>query len=405
MERRRLESLDLLRGVALLFILLFHASIYNFANINKLDLSHPPIVVVMISFMALWGGIFIIVSMVVNTLMVLRRSKGGVRPGTFGYLILAGLLFFVCHYLLTVALGRWNLDFVNNQPSLPIVAGTLRNMRLTMPPLANWFEGSPLSTIAANLMVLSVVLFALLKSGSGLKETGIYLILGLAGVAIMLASSARVALYPLYTEAVASHSYLMATAYSVTLANPYPLLPYLGYGVFGVLIGMMAYHGRTKLLAMVVAPAGLLFLGYGVRGMMGLPKTISTPDFFWYYKTQAELGLFLLIVVLALLVVEPRAAQWRGTAIIKDVSRISLTIYMLETSVSEIVRKAALAIAPSWNQTIEGCLWFGAVNVVLWLLIVFAWRKSGFRYSLEYFWVALFARIGKHSTKMDDLPA
>ena len=58
-------------------------------------------------------------------------------------------------------------------------------------------------------------------------------------------------------------------------------------------------------------------------------------------------------------------------------------------------------VVPGWNQTINGCLLFGAMNVLLWSIILFFWRKAGFRYSLEYFWVKLFRRLGKQSTKMD----
>ena len=74
-KKIRIESLDVLRGIALMFIILFHSSIYNYANINKIDFSNPPIIVVLMSFMALWGGIFIIYSMVVNTIMLLRRGQ------------------------------------------------------------------------------------------------------------------------------------------------------------------------------------------------------------------------------------------------------------------------------------------------------------------------------------------
>jgi uncharacterized membrane protein len=55
-QNKRIESLDVLRGLALMFIILFHSAIYNYANINKLDFSNPPIIVVLMSFMALWGG-------------------------------------------------------------------------------------------------------------------------------------------------------------------------------------------------------------------------------------------------------------------------------------------------------------------------------------------------------------
>jgi len=404
MQPGRYESLDIARGIALMFVLLFHAAIYNFANIDKLDFEHPPIIVVVMSFMALWGGVFILLSMVDNSVMLLRRWPNGSHLKLLAYAILAGILFFVCHYLLIGALGRWNIDFVNNRPDLTIVAGSLRSMRLTLPPLRSWFEGSPLSSIAANLIVITGFLCAVLKYGRPASDKRNAIILGTAAAVIMLGSFVRVPLYHLYTDALDARSYARATVFAVTLANPYPLLPYLAYGLFGTLLGILLYHHSYALLGKLVAPCGAVFLVYGAWGMARFPKTISKPDYFWYFKSQAELGIFLLLAVFVLLVLEPRAAHWRKVAVLKWLSRISLSIYMMETAVSEIARKVGLAIAPSWNQTIEGCLLFGACNVGLWVLIVCLWRKVNFKYSLEYFWVALFARIGKHSTKLVDLP-
>ena len=83
MQNKRLESLDILRGLALMFVIFFHSSIYNFANIHKIDFSNPPILIVLMSFMALWGGIFIIYSAVINTVMILRRIKRTIIRGYF----------------------------------------------------------------------------------------------------------------------------------------------------------------------------------------------------------------------------------------------------------------------------------------------------------------------------------
>ena len=199
-------------------------------------------------------------------------------------------------------------------------------------------------------------------------------------------------------------NYILATFYSFTIANPYPLLPYLAYGFFGAMIGMMIYHKRNNLLKLIVFPLGIIFLAFGLYGIMNFEKTISTPDYFWYFKTNFELGIFLLLLVFTILVLEPRSKLLSKFSVIKWFSRISLTIYMLETTISEIFRIVWLSVLPSWNQTINGCLMFGALNIVLWIAILFFWKKANFKYSLEYFWVLFFKKLGKNSTKMDFLP-
>ena len=64
-KNKRYESLDILRGIAIILIVFFHTSVYNFANIHKIDFSNPPISVVLISFLVLWGGLLIFYSGIV----------------------------------------------------------------------------------------------------------------------------------------------------------------------------------------------------------------------------------------------------------------------------------------------------------------------------------------------------
>jgi surface polysaccharide O-acyltransferase-like enzyme len=401
MENRRLMSLDTLRGIAVIFILFFHSSIFNYANIHKIDFSNPPILIILMSFMALWGGLFIIYSTVVNTLMLLRRNQEAYKPKAFLYPVIAGAVYILFHFILNIFLGRWNTDFVNNLPDLTVVAGSLRNLTLTLPHVTKFFEGSSLSTIAANLMALSLIFFFMLRNNGILKEKRNYLILGISGSLIMLFSFVRVDIYPLFTKAIENNSYLASLFFSFTLANPYPLLPYLAYGIIGMMIGMMIYHGRDRLLKLVAVPMGLIFFVFGFIGMMNLEKSISKPDYFWYFKTNFELGVFILMLVFSLLVLEPRSRFLNRVPLLRWFSRVSLTIYMLETTTSEILRKVGLSLFPSWNQTINGCLLFGCVNILLWMIILYFWKKANFKYSLEYFWVRFFGRLGKASTKMD----
>jgi surface polysaccharide O-acyltransferase-like enzyme len=399
-EYKRIQSLDVLRGVALMFIILFHSSIYNYANIHKIDFSNPPIVVVLMSFMALWGGIFIIYSIVVNTIMLLRRNSIQAEFKFFSFSAVAGLIYLFLHYILNIFLGRWNNDFINNRPDMTAIASTLRNGHLTLPHITKFFEGSSLSTIALNLIIVSLVLFLLFRKNGLVKEKRNYLILGLAGILIMVFSFVRVSIFSLFTQALETKHYLLATLLSFTIANPYPLLPYLAYGLFGAMMGMMIYFNRKSWLKRVIVPLGVFFSLFGFLGMLNFEKTISKPDYFWYFKTNFELGIFMLLLIFTVLAVEPRVKMLNRLSMIKWFSRISLTIYLLETFVSEILRFIWFAVVPAWNQTINGCLIFGAVNVLSWIIILFFWQKVGFKYSLEYWWVLLFNKIGKKSTKI-----
>ncbi len=400
MEGRRIASLDILRGIAVVFILFFHSSIFNYANIHKIDFSNPPILIVLMSFMALWGGLFVIYSSVVNTYMLMQKDRQEQKARQYRYVFIAGVIYIIFHFLLNIFLGRWTIDFVNNQPDLTAVASSLRNMRFTLPQLSKLFEGSSLSTIGINLMALSLIAYLLLRNDGAERQKRNYWALGLSGSLIMLLSFVRVYIYPSFDKALADNDLLASLFYSFTIANPYPLIPYVAYGLFGMMIGMMAYHGRKDLLRWVVAPMGSAFLVYGIIGMLNLEKSISKPDYFWYFKTNFELGVFILMLIFSLLVLS--RANWLTDRLplLKWFSRVSLTVYMLETTTSEILRLIGQRLLPSWNETINGCLLFGVINVGLWSLILLLWSKVDFKYSIEYVWVAVFRRLGKSSTKL-----
>jgi hypothetical protein len=378
--------------------------VYNFANIHKIDFSNPPILIVLISFLILWGGLIILYSGFANTLMLAGRLGGPREFRPFGFLIISGLIYILVHYLLVLIFGRWSVDFMNNQPNLTAIASTIRFGSLSLPETSKLFEGTSLSTIALNLIVITLINFALLKKGGIDKENRNYLILLCGGSLIMVFSYFRINLFSMFQDAITDGKAGWAIAGSFFLANPYPLIPYLAYGLFGSAAALMFYKGQRKLIGRFMIPLGIAFLVYGVVGAMRYDKTISTPDMFWYFKTHLELGIFLLTLSAFLMGARKHGHKKSRFPLIMWFSRISLTIYLLETVVSELLGKAGQIIFPGWNETINGCLIFGALNVALWAIILYFWRKIDFRYSFEYFWVKTFSKFGKDSGKLMDLP-
>ena len=403
MKNSRIESFDLLRGLAIVLIILFHSSVYNFANIHRVDFSNPPVIVVLISFMALWGGVFIIYSTVLNCIMLSSATSRTMSLRPFYFLIMAGLIYLVIHFFLNLFLGRWNIDFVNNMPVMTATASLFRTGRLNIPLATKLFDGSSVGTVGMNLIIFSLIICLSFRK-RGIEYTNRYLIIaGIIGILIMLLSFVRVYLFHFYNDIVEARKFMPGILLSFFFANPYPLLPYTAYGIFGTMIGLMIYQKRNRLLKRSMIPTGLFFLVYGIAGMMKFEKTISKPDFFWYFKTNFELGIFILLIVFSSFTPSPGSNIFKKLTVIRWFSRVSLTIYLLETTLSEALRIPALKIVPGWDQTINGCLAFGAVNILCWALILFFWRKVNFRYSLEYFWVGFFNKLGKASTKLESV--
>lgn len=398
---KRVDSLDFLRGISLILVVFFHTAVYNYANIHKIDFNNPPIIVVLISFLVLWGGLLIFYSGIVNAIMFSGRIEklGNLKHANFLF-IAGGIYIIIIHYMLNIFLGRWNVDFINNQPDMTAVAGSIRNMQLTFPGIAKFFEGSSISTIGLNLIIIASLLLFLLRNKGFEKEKRNYWVLGSSGFIIMLLSFTRIYLYGALGQSIQAKNYLLATMLSFSIANPYPLLPYLAYGLFASILGLMMYKKRKNLIKKVFIPIGFFFFIYGLVGSMNFPKTISKADYFWYFKTNLELGIFILIITFFLLTFELRDKKIINIPFIKWFSRISLTVYLFETLLSEIFGKILDCLIPAWNQTINGCLIFGASNIIIWILILWIWQKNNFKFSVEYWWVKIFRKLGKESTKI-----
>jgi hypothetical protein len=398
----RIASLDILRGIAMMFTIFFHSSIYNYKNISSVVVNQQSFIVRIMSTFAIWGGIFILLSMVINSIMLLRRNHNDFHNKHFRFLLIAGIMYLVIHFVLILFIGRNNNDILNNQPDISLVSTALANRPITQPIPMKLITGSSMSTIAINLIVMTFILRLVFRKFK-INFLPRYVIgFGLVGLLILIISFTRVTYFYIFQQAKESTNYLAGIPLAFIFAHPYPLLPYLAYAFFGSMLGILIYFENTRQMVKTVLPFGLSFILVGITGMCNFEWTIAKPDFYWYFKTIFELGVFLLLVVL-LTVAEPKIKFLNKIMVVKWFSWFSLSIFLLETTISNIFSVAWSFILPAWNQSILGCVAFGFFNVIVWIGILSVWRKVDFKYSFEFFWVKVFRSIGKHSTKMSFL--
>ena len=110
------------------------------------------------SFMALWGGIFILYSSFINAYRSYTYVHEGEVKQQQKFLRISALIYVFFHLALVFVFGRWANDFVHNRPDMTLIAASLRNGRLMLPSAQKLFDGSSVLTIAANLLVLSFII-------------------------------------------------------------------------------------------------------------------------------------------------------------------------------------------------------------------------------------------------------
>lgn len=77
-----------------------------------------------------------------------------------------------------------------------------------------------------------------------------------------------------------------------------------------------------------------------------------------------------------------------------------LSVFILETPVSQLVANALSALLPGWNDSMAATLVFAAVVVGLWGAVLALWEKTGYAFSVERLLVRVMALSGKESTKL-----
>jgi len=230
------------------------------------------------------------------------------------------------------------------------------------------------------------------------------------GTVVILASVARIPLYPLAVEAVEQGQVAMALFWGFLVNKNNPILPYLGFGLYGFWFGIALARESSRRRSLCRTLFSFLGLGAvwlvaGIVGLVLLPDTMleRDVDLTWYFIIVFQLGLFLLLLAGVLLITDVARISWvdRLLSPLRRLGAVSLSVFMLETVLSQILVRIGDALSPGWRLTIGPCLAFGALNVLLWAGIVLLWSRSGFRFSMEWCTVQVYRLFGQTSRKLD----
>ncbi len=408
---KRLVGLDVIRGIGILLVVFLHSATFNYANIVQVDFEHPPLIITVIGFMLMWAGLFALVSGVAYACTTTTRlSDGRIALRQVGWQwVLAGGWMLVLHYVYFLVLAPKLIDFEHGQHQYALLPGLIVAGRLLPLTTERIFYSTTLSMIAWNLLLIAPLwrpLLALSEKNPRRAD----LIWGGLGTLVILASLLRIPMYPLTARVIEGRNWLVALILGFVFNKNNPILPYLAFGLFGAWLGLsLAVSEKPRRVLGRFALIGVFWLVAGVVGLFLLPDTMleREVDLFWYCIILFQLGLFLLLIVGTLALID-FSERWGGAlrrlaSLLARIGRVSLTIFMLETVLSQTLVRLGDALWPGWNETINVCLAFGALNALLWVGVVALWGRWNCRYGLEWLSVRVFSLLGRPSDKMTGL--
>ena len=405
---QRLKGLDAIRGLGILCVVFLHSATFHFDGITEVDFDDPPLLITVIGFLLMWAGLFALVSGAAYGYSAALRAQGrDARPWQIlSRFWVAGGFALALHYVYFLVIGPKLLDVVHGNHQYALLPGMIATGSLPVVPADRLFYSTALSMVAWNLFLCGPLLELLgrwraLHSG---RRAG--LLLGGLGTVVILASVARIPLYPLAVKAVEQGQVARALFWGFLVNKNNPILPYLGFGLYGAWFGIALANesSRRRTLSSFLG-LGTVWLVAGIVGLVVLPDTMleRDVDLTWYFIIVFQLGLFLLLLAGVLLLTDVARVSWvdRLLSPLRRVGGVSLSVFMLETVLSQILVRIGDALSPGWRLAIGPCLAFGALNVLLWAGIVLLWSRCGFRFSMEWCTVQIYRLFGQTSRKLD----
>jgi surface polysaccharide O-acyltransferase-like enzyme len=423
---KRIRSFDLLRGLAIVAMVLIHRIIWDYVRQN------PEADVTALSFLIFtlftnMAGIFFCISGAVNSYVnVNRLRKGQVTSRQVLFKSFsAGIILIFLSLLFRYFLLRTTDNVVSYIPGTDTIqywneTGVLPYMVLygVYPAKFNifvLFHMGTLSMIGYSIISVSGALVLYHKRKGFDDSSGLRRYFLIIGIAIFLASGLTYRyLFGPVEQAVNGGNILAGIFLSPLFIGKFSVFPHLAYGFFGAYFGVafaiMDTQPRMVLRSMLRFWAVLLSIGVAILAVC-IPLGIFNTWYSAWGQKLFQLGFYFLLFWLGMKFIdyqpdETRDSRMKWLAPLVTIGRLTLTIFILEGVLSVSLQRLIAPVWPDWNASAGNATLFGLINLAVWGVIIIVWKRFNFAGSVEWTSAWLVRRIsGQKSSKMDDIQA
>jgi hypothetical protein len=416
---KRIESLDILRGFAIISIVVLHRLHYNWAAAGPgRDIGEgvSKWVLYLLFYLITMAGIFSLITGTVNAFKAYQRNAEGrnsTRQLLYGGLS-TGLWILVLHYIQRIFFAN---GFTEGRFPVGVLLGWMRTGQSTPVSPNLYTESNALSMIGLVIIILTLVMVAMFRNGKPRnlkKDTRLFIILGFLILATTPFVRYGLGLYK--TVMIQDQNYFAVTLINLLIGG-YGMFPFLSYGFFGAAIGAYIAGGVSKIqLKKYLLIFGMLFfliggVGFFILGGWGFNNLFQNTmpnQLHWILFRMNQLGFFLFLYWVLLSAVDFATGPSKERILrffypARVFGMVSLTVFFCEPILAEILRKAWDMVFPGWTEQLVPVVIFGLFCLMIWWFILMIWyRTVKFAGSLEWLGASVVRMIsGKKTSKLN----
>ncbi len=421
MPARRILSIDILRGLGIMVIVVIHRIHYHWTGMRnsevlKAQFSGPwGAVIVFTIVLFTMAGIFYFISGLVNAHSMYSRVLSGrntARKAMIGG-VLGGIWILLMNYVHRIFFMN---GFLASEPGadlrfpVGLITGFIRDPVEVSFQWSQVTDPGTLALIGMVVIAVSIIVGLMLIKQTWFSRSKIYLVLMVLGAVFLLLSPlSKFYLRPVYENLMERQSYFTAACVGA-VCQEFGLLPYLGYGFIGAVIGISIAAGESveQIFRRGRIMAGLLFLIGLIPLLIYDREDLFGRGCIGSGICMIELALFLIIQLwlykyLDLAPDEKYQVRQQRTTGMRRFGMLALTVYILEPFVAELFMKPANYIfGNGWNDQLPHVLLFGFFLLLFWYFALKVWEKYRFAGSLEWLTGIIMLKLaGKRSGKTD----
>jgi hypothetical protein len=392
-------GLDVLRGIGIFFVLVLHTAFYYYADIYSVDLANPSPLITFIGLLLMFAGLFAMISGVSHTLQYLKNIQTEEPKTRTRYMVISGVLLLVIAYAYFLFTGPGIIHFDTQSMDESLLVSLLHQGNFSGWSLDRILYVDNLVMLGTNVILLALF-FRIVKRNLLHPRMPVYLLLG--ATLFMALSYVRIPLYNVYLSALDEGNMGIVLLLNFFVNKNNPILPFFGFALFGAWLALLLHRGDFRKVVKTVIPVALGYLAVGVTGYILAPETMleRAIDPTWYFIMITQIGVFLLMILLAIKVFDHSKKGCRNpiTRFLSRYGVAGLTPFFLESVVSAVIFFLLNLITPL-HLSIPGALLYGLCLALLWGFFLMAWQKIDYRYGLEWMHSHLVSRWGSSSKK------